>query len=218
MKKICLSVGLTQVNPEFYEGWIGECPGCDLDARRCNAYCIEHGFDSSILFMNETATQGAVEKFFRGVGSLLKPDDLLVFYCSGHGGQREDFNGDEIDCLDETLCLWDGQLGDDTINQYFSNLPRGVRIFYFTDTCNSGTNYRSRCDYNMVYFGGCGDGHSSYGGVDGGVFTNVCFDVLADARKPLNYREWFDRACFKMTGQVPALEVVGGFLDREAFC
>jgi hypothetical protein len=49
-----------------------------------------------------------------------QPGDSLVFHFSGHGSQQKDYNGDELDGYDETLCPTDfetqGMIVDDEIN------------------------------------------------------------------------------------------------------
>jgi hypothetical protein len=72
----------------------------------------------------------------------MRPDDLLVVSLSGHGGQAEDLNGDEEDKLDETICLWDGQMIDDDVMSILDQLPAGLRVLLITDTCHSQGNFK----------------------------------------------------------------------------
>ncbi|KAK1265930.1 Metacaspase-2 [Acorus gramineus] len=70
--------------------------------------------------------------------------DSLVFHFSGHGSQRRDVMGDEIDGYDETLCPLDhetkGMLVDDEINNTIVRpLTTGVTLHAFIDACHSGT-------------------------------------------------------------------------------
>jgi len=146
----------------------------------------------------------------------LDADDLIVLFFSGHGGQQLDLNGDEWDGRDETLCLWDGELVDDDIAEYLCLLPDQVRVFYVTDSCNSGTNFRGigssrfrkrstpvalpklddpKIRARVLHFGGCTDGRYSYGDDDGGEFTNALLTTWGrKRRKGLSYQEWWDRA------------------------
>ena len=41
----------------------------------------------------------------QAVAERCSAGDTLMFYFSGHGGQRTDYDGDESDGLDEVLCL-----------------------------------------------------------------------------------------------------------------
>ena len=49
-----------------------------------------------------------------------QPGDSLLFHYSGHGSRQRNYNGDEVDGYDETLCPLDfetqGMLVDDEIN------------------------------------------------------------------------------------------------------
>lgn len=73
-----------------------------------------------------------------------QPGDSLVFHYSGHGSQQRDYNGDEIDGYDETLCPLDyetqGMIVDDEINATIVKpLPAGVKLHAIIDACHSGT-------------------------------------------------------------------------------
>ncbi|THU44616.1 hypothetical protein C4D60_Mb02t09260 [Musa balbisiana] len=70
--------------------------------------------------------------------------DSLVFHFSGHGVQRLDPSGDEVDGFDEALCPLDfeanGTIVDDEINETLVQpLPRGVKLHALVDACHSGT-------------------------------------------------------------------------------
>lgn len=70
--------------------------------------------------------------------------DSLVFHYSGHGSQQRDYDGDEADGFDETLCPLDfqtsGMIVDDEINDTIVKpLPPGVKLHAIIDACHSGT-------------------------------------------------------------------------------
>lgn len=70
--------------------------------------------------------------------------DSLVFHYSGHGSQQRNYNGDEVDGYDETLCPLDyetqGMIVDDEINATIVRpLPSGVKLHAIIDACHSGT-------------------------------------------------------------------------------
>jgi hypothetical protein len=50
-----------------------------------------------------------------------------------------DRNGDENDNLDETWCLYDGQLVDDELYAVWATFAPDVRILVLSDSCHSGT-------------------------------------------------------------------------------
>lgn len=227
-KRLAICLGLTKLDPGAYGGWPGDCPGCDRDAARFATLCHDVGFDGVAVLINEAASIPFIKPAFLAAAASLADGDLLVLYCSGHGGQQYDISGDEDDRMDETLCWWGGEVGDDAIAAYLRKLASGVRVLFVTDTCNSGSNFRSQrrakqstpmkvvrkprgFKGSLLHFGGCEDGRSSYGTDQGGIFTIALLDALSRARKPLSYREWFRRARARMliTHQEPVLSEWG---------
>lgn len=70
--------------------------------------------------------------------------DSLVFHYSGHGARLLNYNGDELDGFDETICPLDyeseGIIIDDEINATVVRpLPEGVTLHAIIDACHSGT-------------------------------------------------------------------------------
>jgi len=239
MRRFAICLGLTRLDPAGYDGWDGECPGCDVDAAKFAHLCHDAGFDFVSVGINQAVDHLFVKPAFLEICKRLKPDDLLVLFNSGHGGQQPDKDGDEADGLDETLCWWSGELVDDDIARYLSKIPKGVRTLFITDTCHSGTNFRGRVKYgkakkrsrpvaftesaellrsSMLHFGGCSDDRYSYGDEDGGVFTQELIRTARASRKPLSYGEWFARAAKRMPKyQTPVIGIWGDddFRDRE---
>lgn len=229
--RLGIFVGLTRLDPAAYEGWAGECPGCDRDVARMAAACHDRGFDGVTALANRFADHPFIRPAFEGALGALDPDDLLVLFNSGHGGQREDVDGDEVDGLDETLCWWSGEVADDTIREYLERIT--CRVLFIADTCHSGTSSRGRrgpvalseratrgCRGSVLHFGGCADNRYSYGEDEGGWFTMALLEGLSSSRRPITYREWFARAARRMPRrQRPVCEEWGdgpSFLDREA--
>jgi hypothetical protein len=73
-----------------------------------------------------------------------RPGDSLFFHFSGHGSQKKDQDGDEVDGYDETILPVDykksGQIIDDEMNAIMVRpLPEGVRLTAIFDSCHSGT-------------------------------------------------------------------------------
>jgi hypothetical protein len=230
MKRLAICLGLTQVDPERYEGWCGFCPGADRDAARFAELCHDRGFDGVTVLVNQAASSANIKAAFIEAAKSLKPDDLLVLYNSGHGGQLRDVDGDEADGSDETLCWHDGEVSDDRLAGFLCRLPKGVRVLTLADTCNSGTSFRGRGKQmsaratkkfrgSLLHFGGCDDGRESYGADEGGAWTIALLETLDKARKTLSYQDWFTRAAKRMSRrQVPVLGEWGkeSFLSREA--
>lgn len=73
-----------------------------------------------------------------------KNGDSLVFYFSGHGLRSPDFDDDETDGFDETICPVDfqkeGMILDNDINSLIVKpLQKGVTLHAIVDACHSGT-------------------------------------------------------------------------------
>jgi hypothetical protein len=217
-----VNCGLTKVDPSAYYGWEGNCPGCDVDASTMSLLCREQGYQIAEMYNADCAKAQLTAKV-RKAWKDMKAGDLFVFFISSHGGQNPDMNGDEIDGMDETICLWDGQLSDDYLYELWKEAPAGLRILFITDTCNSGTNFKYKPrslkktiprEYSgqMIHFGGCADGESSFGDASGGAFTTA----LIDAWNPnLSNKEWFDAAAAKTPkNQIPYYTEYGTVTDE----
>lgn len=81
---------------------------------------------------------------FRWLMEGCQSGDSLVFFYSGHGSQVPDFDGEEADGFDESLCPVDyhteGKILDDEINATIVRpLPYGAKLHAIIDTCRSGT-------------------------------------------------------------------------------
>jgi hypothetical protein len=133
-----LAIGLNEVNPAYYGGWRGELCGCEPDAIDMKEIAIKQGLNVEVL-LTKDATRDAVLNKLDDLAKKLKSGDLLVVSYSGHGGQIPDQNGDEADGLDETWCLYDGELLDDELHGAWMKFQDGVRILALSDSCHSGT-------------------------------------------------------------------------------
>lgn len=83
-----------------------------------------------------------------------KAGDSLVFYFSGHGLRQPDFDNDELDGFDETICPLDfktaGVILDNEINDTIVRpLKPGVRLHAIVDSCHSGTILDLSFIYNL---------------------------------------------------------------------
>ncbi|XP_031492309.2 metacaspase-1-like [Nymphaea colorata] len=114
--------------------------------------CQKFGFpEDCILMLTEDEsdpsrwpTKQNIRMAMRWLVQDCHAGDSLVFHFSGHGSQQPDYNGDEIDGYDETLCPLDfetaGTIVDDEINETIvRNLHHGVRLHAIIDACHSGT-------------------------------------------------------------------------------
>lgn len=136
-----------------YAGSRNQLKGCVNDAN-CMKYMLIHNFkfpESSIIMLTEEEkdplrrpTKHNIRMAMYWLVQGCQPGDSLVFHFSGHGSQQRNYNGDEIDGYDETICPLDfetqGMIIDDEINATIVNpLPRGVKLHSIIDACHSGT-------------------------------------------------------------------------------
>ncbi len=135
---IALTIGLNSVDPNHYQGWVGELAACQADAKDMADIAESKGFKVTTL-LTKDATRGAVLNEISKAASSLTSGDIFMLTYSGHGGQLPDLNGDEPDGEDETWCLFDAQLVDDEIYAALGSFSPGVRVLAFSDSCHSGT-------------------------------------------------------------------------------
>jgi len=133
-----LHIGLNRVSPAAYDGWSGELSGCEPDAHSMAAIATARGLSPTVM-LNDAATRAAVLAAVQAAAKSLVKGDLFVLSYSGHGGQVPDVTGEEEDKLDETWCLFDGQLIDDELYLALSRFKAGVRVLVVSDSCHSGT-------------------------------------------------------------------------------
>lgn len=89
-------------------------------------------------------TKKNIENSLKWLVEGCKWGDSLVFYFSGHGLRQPDFQGDEIDGFDETICpvdfMKEGMILDNDINKTIVwPLKAGVKLHAIVDACHSGT-------------------------------------------------------------------------------
>lgn len=126
------------MDPHHYDGWSGPLNACEADAEDMIAIAKSQGYDSKIM-LTKAATRAAVIDSIKQAAEILQSGDIFWLTYSGHGGQLPDLNGDEDDDMDETWCLYDGELVDDRLNGLFARFKAGVRILMLSDSCHSGT-------------------------------------------------------------------------------
>jgi hypothetical protein len=141
-KALSIHLGLNAVSPAHYEGWGGPLTACEFDAHDMAAIAKAAGMKPTVL-LTKKATRARALAAVRSACKTLASGDLLFLTYSGHGGQIPDVTGEEDDKLDETWCLYDGQLIDDEMYLELSRFAAGVRILVLSDSCHSGTVLRA---------------------------------------------------------------------------
>lgn len=121
------------------------------------------------------------------VGSRCGPDDVFIFYYSGHGDKLPDQDGDEDDGFDEAICTVDAAgncnqktwLRDDDFSMYLVSYVKAATVVILMDCCHSGTiadfgrPHWLENDKLAVSITGCRDAEVSHGTGSGGVFTHA---------------------------------------------
>ncbi|SPO01366.1 probable Metacaspase-1B [Cephalotrichum gorgonifer] len=136
-----------------YFGQRGQLRGCINDVRNMSGYLVTHfGYkrDDMVILTDDQQnpiSQPTKQNILRAMHWLVKdarPNDSLFFHYSGHGGQTEDLDGDEVDGYDEVIFPVDfrqtGHITDDEMHRIMvAPLPAGVRLTAIFDSCHSGT-------------------------------------------------------------------------------
>ncbi|MEE4280104.1 MAG: caspase family protein [Halieaceae bacterium] len=135
---LSLHIGVNVCDPDHYEGWSGPLAFCEADAEAIDALARRQGFDATLL-KTAQATRDTVRDAIGQAADALTAGDLFLVSYAGHGGQIADVNGDEADRIDETWCLYDGQLLDDELQYLWSCFREGVRVLVLSDSCHSGS-------------------------------------------------------------------------------
>ena len=135
---ISVHIGVNDVDSNHYGGWSSPLKACENDARDMFALASAAGFRSQLLVAAD-ATRGAISKSLKAAAEELSTGDIFFLTFAGHGGQLKDMDGDEADGIDETWCLYDGQLLDDELNVLWADFDPGVRILVLSDSCHSGS-------------------------------------------------------------------------------
>ncbi len=137
---ISIHIGLNHVDKEHYGEGVMPLETCEQDAKDMQALAMGQNFKSTFLLLSENATRDMVKSLIRLASQELSSGDMLLLSYSGHGGFLPDRSGDELDDhLDETWCLYDGQLIDDELFELWADFDQGVRIVMVSDSCHSGT-------------------------------------------------------------------------------
>ncbi|MDY6917694.1 MAG: caspase family protein, partial [Chloroflexota bacterium] len=149
------------------------------------------------MLIDEGASKGDIQQAIEDMGNAGEPDDVFLFYFSGHGGTVKDMLPfDETDELDEILCPYDfnpddpeSAINDDELGNWLAALP-GEPVLVALDTCHSGGMIRQ----GVVQSKGIGEGSAAgqgdgfardlYGVIDGVVVT-ACDDAEASYEDPI---------------------------------
>lgn len=124
---------------DYAEG-INDLPFTDEDARKLAEVLHDEGSlnDASVVLTNAEATVEGVRAAFARVAAQAGPDDMFLFFFSGHGSQEPTpVTGLEPDGKYETLVLADGELSDAELGRLFASLDTRLALLV-VDACFSG--------------------------------------------------------------------------------
>lgn len=145
-KGLSLHIGLNYVDPQHYAGWDGKLNACEQDATDMQDIALSQGYTPTLLLRGQATRKAVLEALDQAAQTLTAGDIFLLTY-SGHGSQVPDYNDDESDDnLDETWCLFDGELIDDELFMRWARFRDGVRIVVVSDSCHSGTVIKATAD------------------------------------------------------------------------
>jgi hypothetical protein len=126
-----------------YEGEGNDLPLTDQDALRARDAMLEGAGmnpNNAYTLLNADATIGNFTSAVNEIGSQIGPDDTLVIFYSGHGGQHDRSDGPnstDPDGKDESIVLYDDYLMDDQLDAMLDNINAG-RVLLVFDSCFSG--------------------------------------------------------------------------------
>lgn len=123
-----------------YEGEVNDLPFTDEDARKLAEDLRRDGSlnEASIVLTNAEATVEGVRRAFRDVAARAGPEDMFLFFFSGHGDQQPAEAGPlEPDGRSETLTLVDGSIDDAELGRLFDTLDTRLALLVI-DACYSG--------------------------------------------------------------------------------
>jgi hypothetical protein len=123
-----------------YPGSGNDLPLTAEDARKLQQALARQGnlASESVTLIDAQATRAGLRSAFQRVAAAAGPDDLFLFFYSGHGNQvRSQVSGTEPDGKDETIEMVDGAITDDELNGMFQQV-RAQTALLILDSCFSG--------------------------------------------------------------------------------
>jgi hypothetical protein len=139
---IAIAVGVSD-----YGGRTSNLPNTDTDARELYNSLRGAGLlhPASQLLVNDEATTKNVANAFSRAAAQAGPDDLFLFFYSGHGNQIDvPVSAAELDGRAETIELYDDAMTDAQLKPLFDSV-RGRMSMVVLDSCFSG-GFRSLID------------------------------------------------------------------------
>lgn len=140
------------IKPDFYGVFVGiddygaeldDAPLCDEDAENLFDAFVRSGImdeENGIVLTNRHAELIDVENAMHDMAQRVGPDDVFIFFFSGHGDRVEAISRNiagEIDEYDETLVLRDTDLVDDHLAEMLGEIDAALKVGVL-DACHAG--------------------------------------------------------------------------------
>lgn len=123
-----------------YQGYSSNLPYTDEDAIKLAEDLRRDGLlnPASVVITDADATVAGVKAAFARVAALAGPDDIFLFFYSGHGGQnRSVVSAFEPDGKTETIVMVDGEITDAELGEMFAQVDARLAMIVM-DSCFSG--------------------------------------------------------------------------------
>lgn len=123
-----------------YPGSGNDLPLTAEDARKLQQALQRQGTLAAerVTLIDGQATRAGLRQAFQRVAAAAGPDDLFLFFYSGHGNQvRGQVSATEPDGKNETIEMVDGAITDDDLNEMFQQV-RSRTALLILDSCFSG--------------------------------------------------------------------------------
>ena len=133
-------VGISEVDPDVYNSSMREgVEGAETDAASMADLLSNLDYEVMPPILTREAKRGAVIGALTQLAKVTAPDDIAVFYYSGHGSTTPDKDGDEPSKSDQQLVLYDQPVVDDDLGKVWQSFPAGSRLIMIADCCHSGS-------------------------------------------------------------------------------
>ncbi|TWU03023.1 Caspase domain protein [Symmachiella macrocystis] len=137
-----LHIGVNEVDPDTY-GEVPRLRSAVKDAEAMEQIATDLEYQDTFHLHNEDATVSAVLTRIGEMALQIEPGGVAMVTYAGHGSEVPDDTGDEQSGRDQTWVLYDKMLIDDQLRAMWGRFAPGVRVFFVSDSCHSGSMART---------------------------------------------------------------------------